>query len=258
MVLPPYDVLGARFAFHLTRIRLKWCDVRVCLTFENLIQQKNSHKESSQKKKKTEQIKREMTAITRHTAEVNHARVKRSLPQQKQQQQQLSRKESDTRRRRIGGGDRFHPRQYEGVVHGWNKKLFLREKIHGVHFGGVPPRRAVNRGNHWIEQYKAQDDEKLILEEQCATTNKSKKTLLFSVAHDDIDNGDFELLSGTFVSRVYETTSHKRFDCMDDFRDWANRKHGMDRNAQTFLWYPPKGTETTRHVVVFGRLPSLP
>lgn len=147
---------------------------------------------------------------------------------------------------------KFDPTPWEGKIFEWNNKRFIKDKVFTLFFMPINFGSVMTRIIKKVESVGAQ-----ILGWLCLSDHTSKWNMDIYLAVDrEIPNAENIVLSGKYLSKVYEGDFSKTGEWCSDFKEYA-KSQNVDIK-KWFMWYTtcPKCAKKygKNYVVIIGQI----
>jgi hypothetical protein len=125
----------------------------------------------------------------------------------------------------------FDPVLWDEKTFEWNDKKFIKDSVKTLFYMPVNFGSVMRRLNRKVEKQKVKVPDWMCLSDHTSKWNMN----LYLAVDKKIPDAVNTLLSGTFVTKVYEGPYKEAGNWNKDFKAWCNRK-GLTPEKQ-FIWY---------------------
>ncbi|NMC61416.1 MAG: hypothetical protein GYA51_18845 [Candidatus Methanofastidiosa archaeon] len=149
---------------------------------------------------------------------------------------------------------KFNPKPWDGKVHEWKNKKFIKDKVFTLFFMPINFGSVIKRLNEKVENANAKMPDWLCLSDHTSKFNMD----IYLAVDKKIPNAENVTLSGKFLSKVYEGPFGDTDKWCKDFEEYAKRKK-LDIK-KWYMWYTtcPKCAKKygKNYVVIIAKVSS--
>jgi len=147
---------------------------------------------------------------------------------------------------------KFDPTPWEGKIFEWNNKKFIKDKVFTLFFMPINFGSVMTRITKKVEAAGAQVPDWLCLSEHTSKWNMD----IYLAVDKEIPGAENTVLSGKYLSKVYEGDFSKTGEWCEDFKKYA-KSQNLDIK-KWFMWYTtcPKCAKKygKNYVVIIGQI----
>ncbi len=125
----------------------------------------------------------------------------------------------------------FDPAPWDGTEHNWTNKKFIKDRICTFYYMPLDFGRVMRRTDKMIRSAGGKVPDYLMLSEHTSKWNMD----IYIAVDKEIPGAKNTILSGSFVSKVYEGSFKETGNWHKDFRKWCTAQD--HKPAKTYIWY---------------------